>query len=919
MILLKKQAGLLRSVRSWGALGLVLALVVLPGISNQVMPIEQALDQNHNGFLDDPEMLQALNLWVQQSPVPGTENAVIDDLKILELLQLWIKQTPIGQPPSEKWVMFWLVSTNQIARIRPDGTSWEILFPNPGFEPSPSRDGQWLTYTKLVGDPPAKDVFVRRPDGTEVNLTSTPGVDEFAPVWSWDGQMVAFVRSTDAREDIFKVNRDGSGLVRLTDNPASDHVPIWHPDNQTVVFMSDRDGNPELYKVDINNPESQGGPVTRLTNDPGFDAPGALSPNGSTLFWHSNRTRRWDIFKMAWDNPEAQGGPVGNLTNTPDQDEFVFNFGVDFEQTELTFQVHTETDNPEISVMRAEDGSNKRKLSDDAARPIGVELQAGGQPLQTGHKYVHVFQNTPFGAKGVPKAKVTIKDKNDNVVKTGETNQNGDWDGHLKPGTYTLEVEKKGFEKATSEFTLTAGGTENNTVTLTPEKKQSALETAWGLHTATFETPQGKIKVNLPDDMAAGDPISGTVIAEPSGETDDEKSRNWAELARLVLEIDVLQDEDLVDLIRMEIDMLVRQQGVFRLTLPPALAGDGILLVLKDQPDNTIASAEVAVNPTAPSTPSNWSNPPVAQTGLPVRIPGPNDVDALTEVTIGGENADILAQSPRKIVAKTPQGVLGKTEIEVRKGGETVHGGQIRAIGTRISAHKTTLEPEEQATLTVAVQGLGNLAPDEEVPVEIINQTPDVVRLEGGDVQVFTIVPGDPNLNPQTGIWTRTFALTGVRPGGFEIFACLGICEDECNPEGAVQNQRVEINLTNVGWKPGEAKTVVYLAEVLTYLPGKSVLAPGRAARKILEALPNIAMTRGFDVWARKCCQRCEKTWCFFGIIKNLEWVDHCSDWKKVLSGVVKVGDTFVVGTRTYTWEQIVKQVEDALRSVTCP
>lgn len=84
-------------MRSTKTLGLVAGLLLAV---NAAMPIEQALDQNKNGFLDDLEMLQALNLWVQQRPVPGTENAVIDDLKILELLQVWIKQTPIGHPPS---------------------------------------------------------------------------------------------------------------------------------------------------------------------------------------------------------------------------------------------------------------------------------------------------------------------------------------------------------------------------------------------------------------------------------------------------------------------------------------------------------------------------------------------------------------------------------------------------------------------------------------------------------------------------------------------------------------------------------------------------------------------------------------------------------------------------------------------------
>ena len=48
-----------------------------------------------------------------------------------------------------------------------------------------------------------------------------------------------------------------------------------------------------------------------------------------------------------------------------------------------------------------------------------------------------------------------------------------------------------------------------------------------GIYTvATFETRQGTVRVNLPGDMAAGDTISGTVIAEPAGKSDKDKQRN---------------------------------------------------------------------------------------------------------------------------------------------------------------------------------------------------------------------------------------------------------------------------------------------------------------------------------------------------------------------------------------------------------
>lgn len=45
-------------------------------------------------------------------------------------------------------------------------------------------------------------------------------------------------------------------------------------------------------------------------------------------------------------------------------------------------------------------------------------------------------------------------------------------------------------------------------------------ETAFGLNTTTFDTLVGTVTVNLPDDLAAGDTISGTVISESKKTTD---------------------------------------------------------------------------------------------------------------------------------------------------------------------------------------------------------------------------------------------------------------------------------------------------------------------------------------------------------------------------------------------------------------
>ena len=51
-----------------------------------------------------------------------------------------------------------------------------------------------------------------------------------------------------------------------------------------------------------------------------------------------------------------------------------------------------------------------------------------------------------------------------------------------------------------------------------------------GIQTGEFKVPGGRIIVTLPDDIRAGDTISGTVSVEPNGQTPDEKANNRRKL-----------------------------------------------------------------------------------------------------------------------------------------------------------------------------------------------------------------------------------------------------------------------------------------------------------------------------------------------------------------------------------------------------
>ena len=67
-----------------------------------------------------------------------------------------------------------------------------------------------------------------------------------------------------------------------------------------------------------------------------------------------------------------------------------------------------------------------------------------------------------------------------------------------------------------------------------PEFNQAVLS---GIVVTEFQTPQGQITVYLPDDIAPGDTISGTVYVVPKG-TGAEHAANEKLLTGFVLSID---------------------------------------------------------------------------------------------------------------------------------------------------------------------------------------------------------------------------------------------------------------------------------------------------------------------------------------------------------------------------------------------
>jgi dipeptidyl aminopeptidase/acylaminoacyl peptidase len=112
-------------------------------------------------------------------------------------------------------------------------------------KPSAGRNGP-IAYQRFAGerdDGRTSQIYLRRPDGTEVRLTHIQG-GAFSPAWSFDGSRIAFESgSTGRRHEIFTMSDDGSGLRQVTRGCAatadceSDVSPAWSPDGRRISFL----------------------------------------------------------------------------------------------------------------------------------------------------------------------------------------------------------------------------------------------------------------------------------------------------------------------------------------------------------------------------------------------------------------------------------------------------------------------------------------------------------------------------------------------------------------------------------------------------------------------------------------------------------------------------------------------------------
>lgn len=270
------------------------------------------------------------------------------------------------------------------------------------------------------------------------------------------------------------------------------------------------------------------------------------------------------------------------------------------------------------------------------------------------------------------------------------------------------------------------------------QQNAANVSSAGGVTTIEFEVVSGNVKVYLPDDLASGDTISGTVTTSVSN----------AELSGSVVDIGGRR--------------IPVNTGNFTISLPQTTE---LVVRLVNNVGSSIGSTTMTIYRTSGIGRPDVTFPELSQVGRPYVITGPFDGDLRnTACSIGGVDVPILAESPRKAVVMPSVQNIGDRPITFMNVGSLATG-QVRTVGINLTAPKTQLVKGEKTTLNIQVTGLSGI----QRPIEVTVDCSGAASISGGDRQVVKVPqPGQGFDSGQVSL-----ELTGIKAGGFNVTATV--------------------------------------------------------------------------------------------------------------------------------------------------
>ena len=139
-----------------------------------------------------------------------------------------------------------------------------------------------------------------------VERLNVPPKEYLSPRLSPDGRTLIVQSVEESGNVLWSYDLDGDSAIQQLTFAGDSHRPVWTPDGERIAFSSDRDGTMSLYWM----PADGSGVAERLTTAEEGTSHwmGSWSPNGEALVFNVQRTLTtdWDIWSLSIDDRETQ-------------------------------------------------------------------------------------------------------------------------------------------------------------------------------------------------------------------------------------------------------------------------------------------------------------------------------------------------------------------------------------------------------------------------------------------------------------------------------------------------------------------------------------------------------------------------------------------------------------------------------------
>jgi Tol biopolymer transport system component len=110
-------------------------------------------------------------------------------------------------------------------------------------DPRISPDGSMVAFVVAQADPDRnvydRQIWMASTDGSgPPRAFSSGGAQDYAPRWSPDGRILAFISTRNGSPQLYTIPVDGGEPTQLTDRVDGVRYPRWSPDGSQIAFIS---------------------------------------------------------------------------------------------------------------------------------------------------------------------------------------------------------------------------------------------------------------------------------------------------------------------------------------------------------------------------------------------------------------------------------------------------------------------------------------------------------------------------------------------------------------------------------------------------------------------------------------------------------------------------------------------------------